>query len=92
MTTNNDNFNGAEVNFVDRQKVDMYVMSNQKYFTSEKIMFLKEKLYTLDDTRFSMISCVEMKDPTTILLVSLFFWSYSIRDSFLTAAYHLHIF
>ena len=72
MTTNNDNFNGAEVNFVDRQKVDMYVMSNQKYFPSEKIMFLKEKLYTLDDTRFSMISCVEMKDPTTILLVSLF--------------------
>ncbi len=72
MTTNNGNLNNAEVNFVDRQKVDMYVMSNQKYFPSEKIMFLKEKLYTLDENRFSMISCVEMKDPTTILLISLF--------------------
>lgn len=72
MTTNNGNLNNAEVNFVDRQKVDMYVMSNQKYFPSEKIMFLKEKLYTLDENRFSMISCVEMKEPTTILLISLF--------------------
>ena len=78
MTTNNDNFNGAEVNFVDRQKVDMYVMSNQKYFPSEKIMFLKEKLYALDDNKFSMISCVEMKDPTTILLVSLFLGAYGV--------------
>ena len=78
MTTNNDNFNGAEVNFVDKQKVDMYVMSNQKYFPSEKIMFLKEKLYALDDNKFSMISCVEMKDPTTILLVSLFLGAYGV--------------
>ena len=78
MTTNNGNFNNAEVNFVDKQKVDMYLMSNQKYFPSEKIMFLKEKLYTLDENRFSMISCVEMKDPTTILLISLFLGAYGV--------------
>ena len=50
----------------------MFVMSNQKYFPSEKIMFLKDKLYHLDEAQFSMISCIEMKDPTTLLLVSLF--------------------
>lgn len=57
---------------MDMQKVDMFIMSNQKYFPSEKIMYLKEKLKFLDDDRFSMISTVELKDPTTILLVSIF--------------------
>lgn len=78
MTANNDNLNTVEVNFVDKQKVDMYLMSNQKYFPAEKIMFLKEKLYKLDDTRFSMISCIDLKDPTTILLISLFLGSWGV--------------
>ena len=64
-----------EIVFVDKQKVDMFIMSNQKYFPSEKIMFLKEKLYKLDETKFSMISCIELKDPTTLLLISLFLGS-----------------
>lgn len=57
---------------IDKQKVDMFIMSNQKYFPAEKIMFLKEKLYKVDETKFSMISCMDFKEPTTILLVSLF--------------------
>ena len=65
----------VEQQFVDKQKVDMFVMSNQKYFPAEKIMFLKDKLYHLDESRFSMISCIEMKDPTTLLLISLFLGS-----------------
>ena len=64
-----------EIVFVEKQKVDMFIMSNQKYFPSEKIMFLKEKLYKLDETKFSMISCIELKDPTTLLLISLFLGS-----------------
>ena len=64
--------------FVDKQKVDMFIMSNQKYFPAEKIMFLKEKLYRLDETKFSMISCLDLKDPTTILLISLFLGSLGI--------------
>ena len=59
-------------NFVDKTKVDMFIMSNQKYFPAEKIMFLKEKLYRLDEEKFSMVSCIELKDPTTLLLISLF--------------------
>lgn len=57
---------------VDRHKVDMYIMSNQKYFPANKIMFLKEKLYSIDESKFSMLSAIELKDPTTILIVSLF--------------------
>ncbi len=57
---------------MDQQKIDMYVMTNQKYFPAEKIMYLKDKLRTMDEEKFSLISTIEMKDPTTLLLVSLF--------------------
>ena len=63
---------------VEKQKVDMFIMSNQKYFPAEKIMFLKEKLYKIDETKFSMVSCMDFKEPTTILLVSLFLGSLGI--------------
>lgn len=57
---------------MDQNKVDMYVMTNQKYFPAEKIMYLKEKLAAMDESKFTMVSTVELKDPTTILLVPIF--------------------
>ena len=33
---------------------------------------LKEKLAAMDENKFTMVSTVELKDPTTILLVSIF--------------------
>ena len=57
---------------MDQNKVDMYVMTNQKYFPAEKIMYLKEKLAAMDESKFTMVSTVELKDSTTILLVSIF--------------------
>lgn len=56
---------------MDQNKVDMYVMTNQKYFPAEKIMYLKEKLAAMEESKFTMVSTVELKDPTTILLVSI---------------------
>ena len=57
---------------MDQSKVDMYVMTNQKYFPAEKIMYLKEKLAAMDESKFAMVSTVELKDPTTLLIISLF--------------------
>ena len=57
---------------MDRQKVDMFIMTNQKYLPAEKIMYVKEKLANIDEEKFSLISTIEMKDPLTLLLVSLF--------------------
>ncbi len=57
---------------MEQNKVDMYVMGNAKYFPPEKIMYLKEKLAAADESKLSMISTVDLKEPTTILLVSLF--------------------
>lgn len=50
----------------------MYIMTNQKYFPEEKIVYLKDRLRTMDEEKFSLISTIEMKEPTTLLLVSIF--------------------
>ena len=76
--TNFENQAPQERHTIDKQKVDMYIMSNQKYFPAEKIMFLKQKLYSLDDEKFSMLSTIELKDPTTLLIISLFLGSFGI--------------
>ena len=57
---------------LDPQKIDMYIMTNQKYFPESKIVYLKDKLRTMDEEKFSLISIIEMKDPLTLLLVSIF--------------------
>ena len=57
---------------MDQEKIDMFIMTNQKYFPSEKIMYLKDKLRTIDEQKFSLLTTIELKDPTTILLVSIF--------------------
>ncbi len=61
-----------------QDKVDLYVMNNQKYLPAEKIVFLKQKLLEADEAKFSLVSAVEFKDPTTLLLVSIFLGSFGI--------------
>ncbi len=34
---------------LDQQKIDMYIMTNQKYYPEEKIVYLKDTLRTMDD-------------------------------------------
>ena len=67
-----------EVYIMDQQKIDMFIMTNQKFFPAEKIMYLKDKLRTMDEEKFSLISTIDFKDPTTILLVSIFLGSLGI--------------
>lgn len=63
---------------MDMQKVDMYIMTNQKYLPAEKIQLLRDRLLAADENKMVMLSGVEMKDPTTILLVSIFLGSLGI--------------
>ena len=63
---------------MDQQKIDMFIMTNQKYFPAEKIMYLKDKLRTMDEEKFALVSTIEMKDPTTLLLISLFLGTFGV--------------
>ena len=73
-----------------QDKVDMFIMTNQKYLPAEKIVFLKQKLLDLDENRFSVVSTMEFKNPTTLLLVSIFLGSLGI-DRFMLGAVGLGI-
>lgn len=61
-----------------QEKIDMYIMTNQKYFPAEKIPFIKQKLLEADETKLQLVYTVELKDPTTLLLVSIFLGSLGI--------------
>jgi len=50
----------------------MYIMTNQKFFPAEKIMFLKEKLLSADESKLNLVNAADLKDPTTILLIFIF--------------------
>lgn len=55
-----------------QDRVDMFIMSNQKYLPADKTVFLKQKLLEANEAKFSLATSIEFKDPTIILIVSLF--------------------
>ena len=57
---------------MDSQKVDMFLMANAKFFESHQLNMIRERLLVLDDNKWGMISMLQLKDPTTSLIVSLF--------------------
>lgn len=56
---------------MDSNKVEGYVTSNAKFFPAEKLSMLKERMLAADDSKFSVVSSVSLKDPTTMLIISL---------------------
>ncbi|KOS04874.1 hypothetical protein AM493_01575 [Flavobacterium akiainvivens] len=57
---------------MDSQKVDMYLMTNAKFFSPAHINFIRERLLAADDSKWGLINSVDVKDPTTVLIVSIF--------------------
>jgi TM2 domain-containing membrane protein YozV len=56
---------------MEAQKVDMFIMSNGKYFESYQINGIRERLIAVDDSKWAMISTVQLKDPTVSLIISI---------------------
>jgi len=61
-----------------QDKVDMYLANYANYFPADRIMFIKDKLEALDDSKFAMLSCMELKDPTTMLIISIFLGGFGV--------------
>ena len=57
---------------MDAQKVDMFIMSNQKNLPADKIVYLREKMLAADEGKFALLTTVDIKDSTTLLLISIF--------------------
>ena len=53
------------------EKVDMFVMTNSKFFESHQINIIRDRLLELDESKWAALSITQFKDPTTSLIVSL---------------------
>jgi TM2 domain-containing membrane protein YozV len=56
---------------MDSQKVDMFIMSNAKFFESHHVPAIRERLIAMDDSKWIGVSTIQFKDPTTSLIVSI---------------------
>lgn len=60
---------------MDTQKVDLFMVQNKDKFTAPDALMLREKLLSLDDSKLALVSMVELKDPTMMLIISIFLGS-----------------
>ena len=53
------------------QKVDMFIMMNNKYLPESQIMYVRDRLLAADESKESMLNAIQFKDPTIALVLSL---------------------
>lgn len=63
---------------MDANKIDMYFVANGKKLPSDKAVLIREKMVQANDSRYATISSIELKDPTTMLLVSIFLGEFGV--------------
>ena len=63
---------------MEKMKVEMYLTTNAKFFEGDKMLLIREKLNNLSDDKFIVLSSLELKDPTMMLLISIFLGSLGI--------------
>ncbi|HMO32539.1 MAG TPA: TM2 domain-containing protein [Lacibacter sp.] len=56
---------------MDAQKVDMYIMSNAKFFESHHVNAIREQLLAADDSKWVGLQALPLKEPTTSLIISI---------------------
>lgn len=49
----------------------MYIMTNAKYFEAHQIPIIRDRLLSVDDSKWMMIQTIPLKDPQTSLIVSI---------------------
>lgn len=53
------------------QNVETFLTVNASKFTQSDLAILKQKMENLDPSRLTVIQSVELKDPTTLLIISI---------------------
>lgn len=68
---------------MDSQKVDLFIMTNNKYFPESQIPVIRERLLGLDENRALIVQSMQFKEPLTSLLISIFLGGYGIDRFFI---------
>lgn len=63
---------------MNKQRIDLYLVTNAKYFETSAIPILRQKLENATDDTFLMLQSSDMKDPTVMLIISLLLGSLGI--------------
>jgi TM2 domain-containing membrane protein YozV len=67
---------------MESNKVDMFLISNGKYFESHHIGFIREKLLDADENKWGILQALDFKDPTMMLIISIIIGGFGV-DRFL---------
>ncbi len=57
---------------MDKNKVDFFIASNSDKFEPAALMSVKDALDKMTDEQFVMMSAIEYRNPTVILLIAIF--------------------
>ena len=57
---------------MDVEKIDMFIMLNRKFFERNHIDLIRDRLISVDNSKWDMLLAAEFNDPTTVLIVSVF--------------------
>lgn len=58
---------------MEQSKVDMFIMANRNAFTVSQLIMIKDKLASMPDERFVMVSSTSYYNATLVLIISIFF-------------------
>ncbi len=57
---------------MEKQKIDLYLTTNAKFFEPSAIPIIRQKLENASEESFLSVQACELKDPTVILIISVF--------------------
>lgn len=57
---------------MEQSKIDLFVATNAKNFSADKLAVIKSKLETATDDKFMLLQSVSLKNPTVVWVVSFF--------------------
>jgi TM2 domain-containing membrane protein YozV len=57
---------------MEQNKIEMFIATMGNKLPAEKLMLVRNKLEQLDDNKLPVIQSIQYKDPTTLLIISLF--------------------
>lgn len=66
-----------------KQKVDMFIMTNRDNFPQERLAYIQERLMMVDENTLNSLSMLQFKSPMTALLLSIFVGSLGVDRFFI---------
>ena len=65
------------------EKVDMFFMSNKRFFKQRNFFYIKEQLLQADESKWTPLQFLQFKDPTITIIISLLFGTLGIDRFFI---------